>query len=754
MLADLLLKRASLFFKLAQDTYHKTEGEVFWGKSGSGILLVSIEDQTALLLKRSNNVQEPGTWGIPGGAVGEGEGRLESAMRESIEELGSLPRLEDHIDTITYNKGDFTYETFVYNVSLEEKNKWTPTIKLNWENDEYRWFPFNSLPTNLHFGIQYVKDDYKKRGIDIFEDPESRYDWLRYKLQFAVRNFGLPKDLIDKLVQETYREVPYQEDNEYRDNIDKMLNEIRSYFVSQKNIEGVRFIRDIKKKLFKETVSDWYKPKQERSLYEKYLYHGTTATDAISILKNNTFYKGTSFRRLSLSSSLAAAAKFGDVVFVFDGKKLQRRGATKLRYLSNKQISDLIEQDEAREAHKESKRVDLGYQYDYEKEWSLPLPFTFTDDELVKIVVLSYDKGRLSTKERIKNYLEMIIDKPVQLRMLPSYAPSGIQEESEDIEGADLKHYIFSEVVNPAAEFYKLALEYSRRYRDKIEKEYGKENIDYLMRTDGKVSLLNSIIANINHYNYIFKTQKYSRLDAVRFKDFYKAMESAFSVLKKYDYDEGLRNLISLMERIINSKPIIMKAFSDQFLNSDEKMEDLIKNYNGTYDNPFIPNIVDWIDGNVGKFKKIVESNNLRYSTKYDREDYRSVSDFMEYIDNVVAIPDEIWMRFPLSLIDNNNLYKMPMSRAENIFINTTELDGDIDDEWIRQHRLPYSGNDPNRIKAYENIMAILQKKKQVPQEVNVKEDVKEDIEVTNVVEENSKELEQTEQQEDKFTED
>ena len=45
-------------------------------------------------------------------------------------------------------------------VSLEEKLEWTPTIRLNWENDAYEWIPFVDVDSyKLHFGVVYVLDN-------------------------------------------------------------------------------------------------------------------------------------------------------------------------------------------------------------------------------------------------------------------------------------------------------------------------------------------------------------------------------------------------------------------------------------------------------------------------------------------------------------------------------------------------------------------------------------------------------------------
>jgi 8-oxo-dGTP pyrophosphatase MutT (NUDIX family) len=148
----------------------------FWGTAGAGILFVCEEDQTYFLMHRSRHVEQPRTWGIPGGSV-KGEGFYDSEMaterptdatfwkgakKETKEECGDLPNMSksDIIGYIDFVSGSFIYRNFIVSLSLEEKLEWTPTIELNWENDAYEWIPFDDIDSyNLHFGVVYVLDN-------------------------------------------------------------------------------------------------------------------------------------------------------------------------------------------------------------------------------------------------------------------------------------------------------------------------------------------------------------------------------------------------------------------------------------------------------------------------------------------------------------------------------------------------------------------------------------------------------------------
>lgn len=144
------------------------EGEKFWGKydkskksfDASGLLMFRGKDQRILLGKREN-VLNPGSWGIFGGKLEEGENAEEAAIRETEEEIGSIPEgkfgdkyryiinlvPEDFIINLERHAEEgerFIYTTFLYIVS---DDSWTPRI--NWEHEKLEWFPINDLPKNL-----------------------------------------------------------------------------------------------------------------------------------------------------------------------------------------------------------------------------------------------------------------------------------------------------------------------------------------------------------------------------------------------------------------------------------------------------------------------------------------------------------------------------------------------------------------------------------------------------------------------------
>lgn len=100
---------------------------------GAGILFE--KDGKVLLLKRARLGDKwQGFWNFPGGSEERGESRYETALRESREEIGPLPRFKiyDHIETRAYTL--FLAET-----------PYLFTPKLNEEHSEWKWVEINEL---------------------------------------------------------------------------------------------------------------------------------------------------------------------------------------------------------------------------------------------------------------------------------------------------------------------------------------------------------------------------------------------------------------------------------------------------------------------------------------------------------------------------------------------------------------------------------------------------------------------------------
>jgi 8-oxo-dGTP pyrophosphatase MutT (NUDIX family) len=133
----------------SDDYAYDATGQVRWGRRAAGLLIRRDDTGAIFLALRSEDVMDPGLWGIPGGRVEPGQTDQEAAFEETLEELGTLPPVEvvgEHI----MQSGSFTYTTYVAVMAGADAATWRP--QLNWENDAWRWF--QRLPHDTHPGVR------------------------------------------------------------------------------------------------------------------------------------------------------------------------------------------------------------------------------------------------------------------------------------------------------------------------------------------------------------------------------------------------------------------------------------------------------------------------------------------------------------------------------------------------------------------------------------------------------------------------
>lgn len=91
-------------------------GRRHWGRFGAaGLLLVRREggDLQVLLQHRALWSDQGGTWGLPGGALQEGEAPVHGALREAAEEAGVDPAHVAVRDTLVLEHGPWAYTTAI-----------------------------------------------------------------------------------------------------------------------------------------------------------------------------------------------------------------------------------------------------------------------------------------------------------------------------------------------------------------------------------------------------------------------------------------------------------------------------------------------------------------------------------------------------------------------------------------------------------------------------------------------------------------
>jgi 8-oxo-dGTP pyrophosphatase MutT (NUDIX family)/predicted ABC-type ATPase len=95
-------------------------------KIAAGLLIFA--GDFVLLAQRSMAISQGGTWGIPGGAVEAGESALVAATRETEEELGGLPPMQDTGVRLTVDYDTVRYVTVVMRASSSAPATWRPNV--------------------------------------------------------------------------------------------------------------------------------------------------------------------------------------------------------------------------------------------------------------------------------------------------------------------------------------------------------------------------------------------------------------------------------------------------------------------------------------------------------------------------------------------------------------------------------------------------------------------------------------------------
>lgn len=110
------------------------EGQRYWGTFGAAGLLTVAPGERVLLQHRIGWSHFGGTWGIPGGARHRGEGAVDAAVREAVEEAGVPAARLRPLFTSVLELGWWSYTTVVARVAGE-----FPPVVADRESLELRW---------------------------------------------------------------------------------------------------------------------------------------------------------------------------------------------------------------------------------------------------------------------------------------------------------------------------------------------------------------------------------------------------------------------------------------------------------------------------------------------------------------------------------------------------------------------------------------------------------------------------------------
>ncbi len=132
--------------------YAAREETGFFGAQAAGCVMMAKTTGRIMLVLRSAQVDQPGTWGNLGGAHHSDERPIAAAKREAHEETGYAGAVQ-MIPLLVFQKGSFRYSNFLAIVEDEFEPQ------LGWEADKAVWTTMDALPKPLHFGMESLFND-------------------------------------------------------------------------------------------------------------------------------------------------------------------------------------------------------------------------------------------------------------------------------------------------------------------------------------------------------------------------------------------------------------------------------------------------------------------------------------------------------------------------------------------------------------------------------------------------------------------
>ena len=125
------------------------DGQKFWGAFGAAGLLVWHRTAGILLQHRAEWSHHGGTWGIPGGAIRQGEDAISGALREANEEAGVPEELVTVLFTEVLDLDFWTYTTVV----VESSEVFEPVMGDS-ESEALAWIALDDVESfDLHPGF-------------------------------------------------------------------------------------------------------------------------------------------------------------------------------------------------------------------------------------------------------------------------------------------------------------------------------------------------------------------------------------------------------------------------------------------------------------------------------------------------------------------------------------------------------------------------------------------------------------------------
>jgi len=132
-----------------------------WGRKAAGVLFLCPTTGRVGLALRSEFVNEPGTYGLVGGAVDPGEDDRKAVSRETWEEIGCRLDPRKLVKLHVHQEPGFQYTTYLCVTKQEFQ---VPPERLNWETDAFEWFDLAALPARIHPDVAILLSDLEVLG--------------------------------------------------------------------------------------------------------------------------------------------------------------------------------------------------------------------------------------------------------------------------------------------------------------------------------------------------------------------------------------------------------------------------------------------------------------------------------------------------------------------------------------------------------------------------------------------------------------
>lgn len=154
------------------DAWVEGEHGRFWGRFGSAGLLVHDANKGVLLQHRALWSDKGGTWGLPGGALHQGEDAVDGALREANEEAAVPPASVRVLFTSVFDVGYWTYTT----VAARVIEPFEPAIS-DPESLELQWVSLEGVSDKeLHPGFAAAWPALRRRLQDQAENVQGQTD--------------------------------------------------------------------------------------------------------------------------------------------------------------------------------------------------------------------------------------------------------------------------------------------------------------------------------------------------------------------------------------------------------------------------------------------------------------------------------------------------------------------------------------------------------------------------------------------------